>query len=347
MLEREGLELEVVANRLDAQPDGWRARFRTRRRRAPSAASRASAADVARARGASSTSATASRIAASRSRRRACSPGTAWPRTSTREDVPFERVRRTSTTLARASLSAIRAPPRSRSPYDFELSTVRFRDFGSDGATVWHEDGLHRVVAGAGGADRGGARRRSRRARRAPRPRRRSPGCSGSRSTLDPFRAWAARDPVLGADHGTLPGFRPTLNPQPFEALVVAITTQQISLRAAAAIRGRFVQRFGVRHEFAWEFPTRESRRTRRRPGLSRARLLSRRRPSTCSGSRAPSSTSTRSPSFRRGGHRRADRAPRARTLDRGLVPRTPPRPPARVARRRPRRAQGGVDVLR
>ena len=48
------------------------------------------------------------------------------------------------------------------------------------------------------------------------------------------------------------------MNPQPFEALVVAITTQQISLRAAAAIRGRFVQRFGTRHELAWAFPTRE-----------------------------------------------------------------------------------------
>jgi hypothetical protein len=33
-------------------------------------------------------------------------------------------------------------------PYDFALSTVRFRDFGSDRATVWHDGGLHRVVAG-------------------------------------------------------------------------------------------------------------------------------------------------------------------------------------------------------
>ena len=33
-------------------------------------------------------------------------------------------------------------------PYDFTLSTVRFREFGYDGVTVWHEGGLHRVVAG-------------------------------------------------------------------------------------------------------------------------------------------------------------------------------------------------------
>ena len=31
-------------------------------------------------------------------------------------------------------------------PYDFELSTRRFRDFGSDGATVLVDEGLHRVV---------------------------------------------------------------------------------------------------------------------------------------------------------------------------------------------------------
>jgi DNA-3-methyladenine glycosylase II len=55
-----------------------------------------------------------------------------------------------------------------------------------------------------------------------------------------------------------LEGFRPTLNPRPFEALVVAITTQQISLRAAAAIRGNLVRTYGARHDVAWEFPTRQ-----------------------------------------------------------------------------------------
>ncbi|MGI8480102.1 MAG: DNA-3-methyladenine glycosylase family protein, partial [Gaiellaceae bacterium] len=75
---------------------------------------------------------------------------------------------------------------------------------------------------------------------------------------LDPFRASAAADAVLGPLTNTLGGFRPTLNPRPFEALVVAITTQQISLRAAAAIRGRFVQHFGLKHEVAWDFPARE-----------------------------------------------------------------------------------------
>ncbi len=142
-------------------------------------------------------------------------------------------------------------------PYDFELSTVRFRDFGSDGATVWHDGGLHRVVAG-----------RELRVTAAPGGVRIEPAGRAAAAEvgrllglpfdLGPFRAWAATDPVLGPIVLGLEGFRPTLNPHPFEALVVAITTQQISLRAAAAIRARFVQRFGVRHDAAWEFPTRE-----------------------------------------------------------------------------------------
>ena len=142
-------------------------------------------------------------------------------------------------------------------PYDFELSTRRFRDFGTDGATVLHEGGLHRVVAGEEVRVRG------------------APGgveiepwsdtaedeigrLLGVPFDLEQFRAWAGSDGVLGPIVELLGGFRPTLNPRPFEALVVAITTQQISLRAAAAIRGNLVRAYGVEHDVAWEFPTRE-----------------------------------------------------------------------------------------
>jgi DNA-3-methyladenine glycosylase II len=142
-------------------------------------------------------------------------------------------------------------------PYDFHLSTVRFRDFGSDGATVWHEDGLHRMVAGR--------EVRIEAARRGVRVDADGPEVEdevrrllGLPFELEPFHAWAAGEPVLAPFARSLAGFRPPLNPQPFEALVVAITTQQISLRAAAAIRGRFVERYGVRHDVAWEFPARE-----------------------------------------------------------------------------------------
>lgn len=148
-------------------------------------------------------------------------------------------------------------------PYDFELSTARFRDFGSDGATVWHDGGLHRVVAG-----------REVRVTAAPGGVRIEPWSEeaaheigrllGLPFDLDAFGEHAAGDPVLGSILAAVPGFRPTMNPRPFEALVVAITTQQISLRAAAAIRSNFVERFGVRHEHAWEFPSRERMRTAR-----------------------------------------------------------------------------------
>jgi len=33
-------------------------------------------------------------------------------------------------------------------PYAFELSTARYRAFGTDLANLWHDDGLHRVVGG-------------------------------------------------------------------------------------------------------------------------------------------------------------------------------------------------------
>ena len=142
-------------------------------------------------------------------------------------------------------------------PYDFELSTRRFRDFGTDGATVLHEGGLHRVVAGEEvrvTAAPGGVAIESS-----------SNGAAaeirlllGLPFDLDSFRTWAKKDAVLGPIVETLGGFRPTLNPRPFEALVVAITTQQISLRAAAAIRGNLVRAYGVQHDVAWEFPSRE-----------------------------------------------------------------------------------------
>ena len=142
-------------------------------------------------------------------------------------------------------------------PYDFQLSTVRYREFGTDGATVWHEGGLHRVIDGqevriepvSGGVRvQPGGRLIAAEVGR----------LLGLPFDLDPFRAWAIRKRIFRRFLPAPAGFRPTLNPRPFEALVVAITTQQISLRAAAAIRGRFVRRFGTQHGVAWAFPERE-----------------------------------------------------------------------------------------
>ena len=112
-------------------------------------------------------------------------------------------------------------------PYDFALSTVRFRDFGTDGATVLHDGGLHRVVAGREvrvTATDGGVTIE-------PWSEEAAQGIGqllGVSFDLGAFRSWAAEEPVLGPIVDALDGFRPTLNPEPFEALVVAITTQQI-----------------------------------------------------------------------------------------------------------------------
>jgi DNA-3-methyladenine glycosylase II len=55
-----------------------------------------------------------------------------------------------------------------------------------------------------------------------------------------------------------MPGFRPPLAPDAFEALVSSITAQQVSLHSAFAVRSRFIDRFGVPAERAAAFPTRE-----------------------------------------------------------------------------------------
>jgi DNA-3-methyladenine glycosylase II len=141
-------------------------------------------------------------------------------------------------------------------PYDFELSTARFRDFGSDRATVWHEGALYRVVAGQEvrvSASEGGVEIEPWSGEAAGEIGR----LLGLPFELETFRARVS-DPTLRSIVASLPGLRPTLNPQPFEALVVAITAQQISLHAAASIRGNLVERYGVKHEVAWEFPTRK-----------------------------------------------------------------------------------------
>jgi 3-methyladenine DNA glycosylase/8-oxoguanine DNA glycosylase len=137
-------------------------------------------------------------------------------------------------------------------PYDFALSTERFRVFGVDRATVWHEGGLHRVFDGVesrieaadGGVDVEPAADVSH--------------LLGFGFDLDAFAAWAQADEVLRHVVVRLRGFRPPLLPDPWEMLVGAITAQQVSLFSATAIRNRFIEAYGEAHEVAHAFPTRE-----------------------------------------------------------------------------------------
>jgi DNA-3-methyladenine glycosylase II len=142
-------------------------------------------------------------------------------------------------------------------PYDFELSTERFRAFGPDIANLWYEGGVHRVVGGREiriEASRGGVDVEPLDDETDPVAR----AMVGAGFELDPFYAWAKGDEVLRELVPRLAGLRPPLAPDPYEALVSAISAQQVSLFAAFAIRNRMVERFGVRGVHAYEFPTRE-----------------------------------------------------------------------------------------
>ncbi len=142
-------------------------------------------------------------------------------------------------------------------PYDFALSTERFRVFGVDRANLWHEGGLHRVVVG-----------REVRIEAAPGGVEVEPWSAeieaevrtllGAPFDLAGFAAFAAGDEVLARLATGLAGYRPPLAPNPFESLVTSITAQQVSLQSASAIRSRLIERFGEPAEHAIAFPTRE-----------------------------------------------------------------------------------------
>ena len=142
-------------------------------------------------------------------------------------------------------------------PYDFELSTARFEVYGRDRATLWREGGIHRVFTGRevrieaapGGVDV---------APHDPAIEREVLRFLGLPFDLDGFAAWARGDATLGPVVAALRGYRPPLQPDPFEALVTSITAQQVSLQSAAAIRSRFIERYGVAFEHAHAFPERE-----------------------------------------------------------------------------------------
>jgi DNA-3-methyladenine glycosylase II len=142
-------------------------------------------------------------------------------------------------------------------PYDFVLSTERYRAFGPDLANLWHDGALLRVVDGRevriaaadGGVDvepldavvESVVRK-----------------LLGVDFDLDAFYAFATTEPVLARLVRALAGFRPPLAVEPFETLVTSISAQQVSLFAAFAVRNRFITQFGVRATHAYVFPTRE-----------------------------------------------------------------------------------------
>jgi DNA-3-methyladenine glycosylase II len=140
-------------------------------------------------------------------------------------------------------------------PYDFELSTGRFRAFGTDLANRLVDGVLHRAIGGRdvairarpGGVDVEPLDDETRAV---------AVQLLGAPFELAPFYAWATGPMAELVER--LRGFRPPLQPEPFEALVTSITAQQVSLFAAVAIRNRLIERFGEPVGETWAFPTRE-----------------------------------------------------------------------------------------
>src|SRR5881398_1792894 len=142
-------------------------------------------------------------------------------------------------------------------PYDFELSTSRFRRWGMDLANLWDDGALWRAVDGREvriAAAEGGVEVEPLDARTAAEVRK----LLGAEFDLDAFAAFAATEPVLSRLVPALAGLRPPLAPDPFESLVTSISAQQVSLFAAFAIRNRLVASFGARAQHAYAFPARE-----------------------------------------------------------------------------------------
>jgi len=142
-------------------------------------------------------------------------------------------------------------------PYDFDLSTQRFRRWGRDPANLWEEGALWRAVEGREvriAAAKGGV---------GVEPLDATTGVTvlkllGAEFDLDAFYGFAATEPVLANIVPAIRGLRPPLAPDPFESLVTSITAQQVSLHAAFAVRSRFIEYFGVAAVHAVAFPTRE-----------------------------------------------------------------------------------------
>ena len=142
-------------------------------------------------------------------------------------------------------------------PFNFVLTTERFRAFGVDRTMLWHEGGLQVVVGGREvRIDSAGGRVNVEPLDAETEPVVRA--VLGLAFDLESFYAWAADDDVLAPIVPRLAGFRPSLSPDPFEFLVGAIASQQVSLFSALAVRNRLVERFGGRAVHAWAFPSRE-----------------------------------------------------------------------------------------
>ena len=142
-------------------------------------------------------------------------------------------------------------------PYDFECSTRRFQAFGPDLANRVLDGALFRVVGGREvriAAAVGGVEVEPLDSETRPVVQK----LLGLEHDLGAFTSWVGAEPRLAELVRRLPGLRPPVTPDAFESLVGLITSQQVSLRSAGAIRNRLIERFGEPGQHAFAFPRRE-----------------------------------------------------------------------------------------
>lgn len=143
-------------------------------------------------------------------------------------------------------------------PFDFGLTLERFRAFGSDPVNLFQDGSFRRVLDGIAvrlESASDGVRVEP------PNPALAEPvrRFLGAPFDLAGFERFTGGDPVLASLVEELRGLRPALVPDPFEMLVTSITAQQISLRAALAIRRRLVERYARPLDGVHPFPAREA----------------------------------------------------------------------------------------
>ena len=149
---------------------------------------------------------------------------------------------------------------RPHGPFDLDLTLQRYRQFGDDAAHAYVDGVYQRVIeiegrlwvyvlrGGGSVADPViqvqilGGRAQARHRGAVEDEVQRSLSLDVD---LEPFYHWASADPILAGVIARCYGMRPPRAPTLFEALVTAISAQQVNLTFATTTRSRLIKRFG------------------------------------------------------------------------------------------------------
>jgi DNA-3-methyladenine glycosylase II len=149
---------------------------------------------------------------------------------------------------------------RPQGPLNLDLTLQRYRLFGDDAAHAYVNGVYHRVIVISGrpwvyALREGGSPHdpliQVQLLGQRPQTRHRAAVESELQRSLsldielDPFYRWASAEPILAGLIARYHGMRPPRAPTLFEALVTAISTQQVNLAFATVTRSRLIRRYG------------------------------------------------------------------------------------------------------